>query len=157
MATAQFAPETNQNRVLSEAVVRVAGCWQLTNEQLGAILGLSPATASRLRSGGFQLDRSGKAFELGQYLIRLFRILEVTRELGKTGELFRALGGRHEREHEAAGQSHSDFHEVPFGQAVFGLAARSGAAKHTAGTARAGPRGSEFRGTIAWDMWFSPR
>ncbi|OWQ90618.1 MbcA/ParS/Xre antitoxin family protein [Sphingopyxis witflariensis] len=77
MATAQFAPETNQNRVLSEAVVRVAGCWQLTNEQLGAILGLSPATASRLRSGGFQLDRSGKAFELGQYLIRLFRSLDA--------------------------------------------------------------------------------
>jgi hypothetical protein len=77
MATVQLAPETNQNRVLSEAVVRVAGCWQLTNEQLGAILGLSPATASRLRSGGFQLDRSGKAFELGQYLIRLFRSLDA--------------------------------------------------------------------------------
>lgn len=77
MATVQLAPEANQNRVLSEAVVRVAGCWQLTNEQLGAILGLSPATASRLRSGGFQLDRSGKAFELGQYLIRLFRSLDA--------------------------------------------------------------------------------
>lgn len=77
MATIQLAPEANQNRILSEAVVRVAGCWQLTNEQLGAILGLSPATASRLRSGGFQLDRSGKAFELGQYLIRLFRSLDA--------------------------------------------------------------------------------
>jgi len=77
MATVQLAPEANQNRILSEAVVRVAGCWQLTNEQLGAILGLSPATASRLRSGGFQLDRSGKAFELGQYLIRLFRSLDA--------------------------------------------------------------------------------
>ena len=77
MTTPQLAPETNQNRILSEAVVRVAGCWQLTNEQLGAILGLSSATASRLRSGGFQLDRSGKAFELGQYLIRLFRSLDA--------------------------------------------------------------------------------
>ncbi|MGL3820510.1 antitoxin Xre/MbcA/ParS toxin-binding domain-containing protein [Sphingopyxis sp. R3-92] len=77
MATVQLAPEADQNRILSEAVVRVAGCWQLTNEQLGAILGLSPATASRLRSGGFQLDRSGKSFELGQYLIRLFRSLDA--------------------------------------------------------------------------------
>ena len=77
MATAQPAPEINQSRVLSEAVVRAAGCWQLTNEQLGAILGLSPATASRLRSGGFRIDRSGKAFELGQYLIRLFRSLDA--------------------------------------------------------------------------------
>lgn len=72
-----LAPDTDQNRVLSEAVVRVARCWQLTNDQLGAILGLSPATASRLRSGGFQLDRAGKAFELGQYLVRLFRSLDA--------------------------------------------------------------------------------
>ena len=77
MATLLVAPNADQNRILSEAVVRVAGCWQLTNEQLGAILGLSPATASRLRSGGFQLDRSSKAFELGQYLIRLFRSLDA--------------------------------------------------------------------------------
>ncbi len=76
MAT-HLAPDANQNRILSEAVVRVAGCWQLTNAQLGAILGLSSATASRLRSGGFQLDRTGKAFELGQYLIRLFRSLDA--------------------------------------------------------------------------------
>ena len=77
MATLLVAPNADQNRILSEAVVRVAGCWQLTNEQLGAILGLSPASASRLRSGGFQLDRSSKAFELGQYLIRLFRSLDA--------------------------------------------------------------------------------
>lgn len=76
MAT-QPAPGADQNRVLSEAVARIAGCWKLTNEQLGAILGLSPATASRLRSGGFQLDRAGKAFELGQYLVRLFRSLDA--------------------------------------------------------------------------------
>ncbi|ARS29287.1 MbcA/ParS/Xre antitoxin family protein [Sphingomonas sp. KC8] len=66
-----------ESRVLSEAVSRVAGCWKLTNEQLGAILGLSPATASRLRAGSFQLDRTSKAFELGQYLVRLFRGLDA--------------------------------------------------------------------------------
>ncbi|KQX22794.1 MULTISPECIES: MbcA/ParS/Xre antitoxin family protein [unclassified Sphingomonas] len=67
----------DQGRVLSEAIVRIAGCWKLTNEQLGAILGLSPATASRLRSGSFQLERSSKPFELGQYLVRLFRSLDA--------------------------------------------------------------------------------
>src|SRR3989344_9485325 len=77
MATTQLALAPDQSRVLSEAVPRVAACWRLTNEQLGAIHGLSPATASRLRAGGFQLDRSAKAFELGQYLVRLFRSLDA--------------------------------------------------------------------------------
>lgn len=76
MAT-QLAKQADQGRILSEAVVRVAACWRLTNEQLGAILGLSSATASRLRSGSVRLDRSSKEFELGQYLIRLFRSLDA--------------------------------------------------------------------------------
>lgn len=76
MAT-QFLRSADENRVLTSAVGRVAACWKLTNEQLGAILGLSPATASRLRSGGYELDRSAKAFELGQYLVRLFRSLDA--------------------------------------------------------------------------------
>lgn len=77
MATAQLSRQTDENRVLTAAVGRIARCWKLTNEQLGAVLGLSPATASRLRSGGFELDRSTKAFELGQYLVRLFRGLDA--------------------------------------------------------------------------------
>lgn len=76
MAT-QFRHNADENRVLSQAVSRVAACWKLTNEQLGAVLGISPATASRLRSGGYELDRSSKAFELGQYLVRLFRSLDA--------------------------------------------------------------------------------
>jgi uncharacterized protein (DUF2384 family) len=77
MASRALARSPDQGRVLTEAVTRVAACWKLTNEQLGAILGLSPATASRLRTGGFQLDGSTKAFELGQYLVRLFRGLDA--------------------------------------------------------------------------------
>jgi hypothetical protein len=64
-------------RVLTDAVSRVATLWKLTNDQLGAILGLSPATASRLRSGNFTLEPDSKPFELGQYLIRLFRSLDA--------------------------------------------------------------------------------
>ena len=77
MATTRPKAKSDENRVLTAAVSRVATCWKLTNEQLGAVLGLSPATASRLRTGGFELDRSSKAFELGQYLVRLFRGLDA--------------------------------------------------------------------------------
>ena len=71
------ATRKDEGRILTTAVGRVAGIWKLTNEQLGVILGLSAATASRLRSGSFELDRSTKAFELGQYLVRLFRSLDA--------------------------------------------------------------------------------
>lgn len=77
MATAQLARPADENRVLTSAVAKIAGCWNLTNEQLGAILGVSAPTASRLRSGSFELDRSSKAFELSQYLVRLFRSLDA--------------------------------------------------------------------------------
>jgi hypothetical protein len=40
-------------------------------------LGLSTATASRLKAGSFRLERPGKAFELAQYLVRLFRSLDA--------------------------------------------------------------------------------
>lgn len=76
MAT-QLASQADQGRVLSEAVARVAACWKLTNDHLGAVVGISAATASRLRSGSYQLQRSEKAFELGQYLVRLFRSLDA--------------------------------------------------------------------------------
>lgn len=71
------ASQLEHGRVLSEAVVRVASCWKLTNEQLGSIVGISAATASRLRTGSYQLQRTEKAFELGQYLVRLFRSLDA--------------------------------------------------------------------------------
>jgi uncharacterized protein (DUF2384 family) len=62
--------------VLSSAVARVANLWKLTNDTLGGIIGVSSATASRLRSGSKQLDRGTKPFELAQYLVRLFRSLD---------------------------------------------------------------------------------
>ncbi len=63
-------------RVLSEAVANVARYWKIPNERLGQILGISDSSVSRLRSGSYLLDPKSKAFELGQYLVRLFRSLD---------------------------------------------------------------------------------
>jgi uncharacterized protein (DUF2384 family) len=77
MAT-QLARQTPQSAtVLTEAVRRVAQFWKLTNQQLGAILGVSIASAGRLREGKLELDSRTKAFEVGQYLVRLFRSLDA--------------------------------------------------------------------------------
>jgi uncharacterized protein (DUF2384 family) len=64
------------SRVLTQAVSRIADLWQLSNAKLGAILGLSGPTASRLRGGRYQLEPGSKPFELAQHLLRLFRSLD---------------------------------------------------------------------------------
>lgn len=67
----------DEGALLSRAVARVAENWQLTNEMLGTILGISPASASRLKAGSFRLARGKKEFELAQLLVRLFRSLDA--------------------------------------------------------------------------------
>jgi len=67
----------DDERVLTIAVSRAADLWDLTNAALGRIIGVSSPTASRLRSGKKKLLRGTKPFELGQYLVRLFRSLDA--------------------------------------------------------------------------------
>jgi uncharacterized protein (DUF2384 family) len=71
------APTLRAGAVLSEAVANVARYWKIPNERLGQILGISDSSVSRLRSGKYSLEARSKAFELGQYLVRLFRSLDA--------------------------------------------------------------------------------
>lgn len=68
--------EARDGEILAEAVRRIAAYWQLTNDGLGDILGLSASTISRLRNETWQFQRGAKSFELAQYLVRLFRSLD---------------------------------------------------------------------------------
>ncbi len=77
LAAVAVKDPARQAQVISAAVARVAELWQLTNEQLGDVLGLSPASVSRLRSGAYRLKPGDKPFELAQYLVRLFRSLDA--------------------------------------------------------------------------------
>ena len=61
--------------VLSRAVVRAADHLGLRQMQMARILGLSPATASRLSSGSWQLAPESKAWELALAFVRLYRSL----------------------------------------------------------------------------------
>ena len=75
---ATLAPATaDRSEVLTSAVTRIAELWNLSNGKLAAILGLSPATVSRLRHGQARLDPATKSFEAGQFLLRLFRSLDA--------------------------------------------------------------------------------
>lgn len=77
MATKAPQPKTAGDSVLTSAVAKIADYWGLSNAKLGAVLGLSPATTSRLRSGQAKLDPASKSFEAGQHLLRLFRSLDA--------------------------------------------------------------------------------
>lgn len=77
MATKAAEMEAADGKVLTKAIARIAEFWGLTNAKLGAVIGLSPATVSRLRSGKAELDPATKSFEAGQFLLRLFRSLDA--------------------------------------------------------------------------------
>jgi uncharacterized protein (DUF2384 family) len=70
------AAHPDEGRVLTTALNRIVDLWRLTNEQLGSILGVSAAQASRLKNQQVLLARGTKQFELTQYLVRLFRSLD---------------------------------------------------------------------------------
>lgn len=63
--------------VVSKAVVRAAAALGLTNAGLARVLGLSPASASRLRDGSYVLPLDSKPYEFALLLIRLFRGLDA--------------------------------------------------------------------------------
>lgn len=77
MATIPLDAHKDDGKLLTGAIARVAEFWGLTNAKLGAVLGLSPATVSRLRAGKAALDPASKSFEAGQFLLRLFRSLDA--------------------------------------------------------------------------------
>jgi uncharacterized protein (DUF2384 family) len=77
MTTVLNRDKVQASTALSKAIGRIAELWRLTNQQLAEILGVSGATASRLRDGRFELDPRSKSFEAAQYLVRLFRSLDA--------------------------------------------------------------------------------
>lgn len=63
--------------VLSKAVVRAAERLALSQALLARTLGLSPATASRLHAGTWQLGPETKPWELATVLVRIYRSLDA--------------------------------------------------------------------------------
>src|SRR5688500_18536510 len=68
--------QAQESRVLGAAVARAAENWNLTDADLGRILGISRTSALRLRNGTFKLKRGETEFELGQNFVRVFRSLD---------------------------------------------------------------------------------
>lgn len=77
LAVPTAAPSPDRTAVVSKAVARAAGLLGLTNAVLARTIGVSEATASRLRAGRFALEPDSKPYELALLLVRLFRSLDA--------------------------------------------------------------------------------
>lgn len=75
--TRPASDRSNAAVVVSKAVVRAAAALGLTNAGLAKALGLSAASASRLRDGTYVLPLDSKPYELALLLIRVFRGLDA--------------------------------------------------------------------------------
>ncbi|MDO9599242.1 MAG: DUF2384 domain-containing protein [Azoarcus sp.] len=62
--------------VLSKAVARAAERLEVSRVQLARVLGVSPATVTRLYSGDYQLDERRKEWEFALLFVRAFRALD---------------------------------------------------------------------------------
>lgn len=63
--------------MVGKAVARTAERLGLTKAALARTIGVSEASASRLRSGAYALEPGSKPYELSLLLIRLFRSLDA--------------------------------------------------------------------------------
>ncbi|SRR5579885_2653386 len=73
--SAAAAPQAEA--VLSKAAVRAAEQLELTQARLARVLGLSPATASRLASGLWRIPKDSKTWELATAFLRVYRSLSA--------------------------------------------------------------------------------
>ena len=73
----QAAPQPARAAVVTKGVMRAADRLALPNRVLAVVLGVSEATVSRMGAGTYQLDPTGKPFELAVLFLRLYRSLDA--------------------------------------------------------------------------------
>lgn len=71
------ASKPQDGAVVSKAVIRAAERLSIPGRVLAAIIGVSEATVSRMKTGDFALNRDRNAFELSLLFIRLYRSLDA--------------------------------------------------------------------------------
>ena len=69
--------EPQDGAIVSKAAIRAAERLGISQRDLGAIIGLSESSVSRMKTGDFPLDRDPKAFELSLLFVRLYRSLDA--------------------------------------------------------------------------------
>lgn len=71
------AKAPDPGRVLAKAVLKAADFLELTHAEVAEILGVSPASVSRIASGHRSVPVDGKEGQLAVLFLRLFRSLDA--------------------------------------------------------------------------------
>src|ERR1700738_4200071 len=71
----QSAP--SEAALLTKAALRAAEQLGMANKSLAAVIGVSEATVSRMRSGAYTWQRGQKSFEFATLFVRLYRSLDA--------------------------------------------------------------------------------
>ena len=66
----------DSSKILSKAVTRAAERLGISRALLAIVLGVSPATVTRLYSGQYKLDERRKEWEFALLFVRVFRSLD---------------------------------------------------------------------------------
>ena len=74
---ASRAVDPDPDTVATKALLRAAQQLGVTARALAPIIGVSEATLSRMKKGGFALEADTKPFELAVLFVRLFRSLDA--------------------------------------------------------------------------------
>ena len=77
MVPAQTAARPEESAVLTKAFVRASDKLGLAQKEQARVLGLSPASLSRLSRGERSIDVDGKEGELALLFVRLYRSLDA--------------------------------------------------------------------------------
>jgi len=75
--TVRPRPAADSTSTLSRATVRAARFLGLAQAELAPVIGVSPATLSRLANGQRQLEPGSKPWQLAALFVRLFRSLDA--------------------------------------------------------------------------------
>lgn len=67
----------SDSTLVTKATVRAAERLSIKSKALARIIGVSEATVSRMRQGGYPLEPHQKPFELAVLFVRLFRSLDA--------------------------------------------------------------------------------
>ena len=68
---------SSEATVLTKAALRAAEQLGMSSKSLAAVIGVSEATVSRMRSGDYTLQRGQKPFELATLFVRFYRSLDA--------------------------------------------------------------------------------
>jgi hypothetical protein len=69
--------DADRARVLTKATLRAAELLGLNGAALARVIGLSPATVSRMDRGAYSIEPGTKQAELAALLVRLYRALDA--------------------------------------------------------------------------------